>query len=356
MTKATLFVALTLCGIAAAASKSSKKCNNCNFVVASVEEDLRDLSRRLRDDLIYIRHLYEGRVRQMMKKLTQMTKEVNNAMEYCSRKKCVDPAQKESKMKKPTMDEIKDKICNAYNSQVPPADPKLRQFNIGFWFQPDGMSKWDDGTAYNKVVWPEFPENMPTLTNYSCVNLDLETVVLEGCMLQLVFRNYIYHAYKTDHGAIVRFAIQMPLEEYKRQGYVPTQQSTYYMRRNMCNAICQGTYVANVLHPSEIEPLREICNAYNSQVPPADPKLRQFNIGFWFQPDGMSKWDDGTAYNKVVWPEFPENMPTLTNYSCVNLDLETGKPVMGDCSIPYDVVVCEKRCVGLSIFEETFTA
>ncbi|VDM50445.1 unnamed protein product [Toxocara canis] len=76
--------------------------------------------------------------------------------------------------------------------------------------------------------------------------------------------------------------------------------------------------------------------------------MRQFNTGFWFQPDGASKWDDGTAYNSDVWPGFPESMPELTGYSCVNLDPETGKPVMGDCALLYDVVVCEQRCVGVA--------
>ncbi|VDM45676.1 unnamed protein product [Toxocara canis] len=120
------------------------------------------------------------------------------------------------------------------------------------------------------------------------------------------------------------------------------------MRRNMCNALCPGTYVVSIHHPSEIKtllnPLPEIFKQYNAQVPPADPKLRQYNVGFWFQPDGKSKWDDGTPYNRQVWPGFPESMPELTGYSCVNLDLETGKPVLGDCALPYDVVVCEQRC------------
>ncbi|VDM39201.1 unnamed protein product [Toxocara canis] len=112
----------------------------------------------------------------------------------------------------------------------------------------------------------------------------------------------------------------------------------------MCNWLCPGTHVVNVHHPSEIETLLQIFNEYNVRVPPADPELRQFNLGFWFQRDGASKWDDGTAYNKEVWPRFPESMPELTEYSCINLDLETGRPAIGDCALLYDVVVCERRC------------
>ncbi|KHN73390.1 hypothetical protein Tcan_11545 [Toxocara canis] len=100
--------------------------------------------------------------------------------------------------------------------------------------------------------------------------------------------------------------------------------------------------------------LMEIFNGYNAQVPPADPELRQYNIGFWFQPDGASKWDDGTAYNTDVWPGFPESMPELTGYSCVNFDPETGKPVIGDCALLYDVVACEQRCVSLSYLKGCF--
>ncbi|KHN79302.1 hypothetical protein Tcan_04455 [Toxocara canis] len=173
---------------------------------------------------------------------------------------------------------------------------------------------------------------------------ELAESIKKDCTIQPNSPHHLFHAVRHEHGAILYTLLSMPREEYERQGYEPTQESTYYMRRNMCNALCPGTHVVNIHHPSEIETLQQIFKGYNAQVPPADPSLRQFNTGFWFQPDGASKWDDGTAYNSDVWPGFPESMPELTGYSCVNLDPETGKPVMGDCALLYDVVVCEQRC------------
>ncbi|VDM49683.1 unnamed protein product [Toxocara canis] len=176
----------------------------------------------------------------------------------------------------------------------------------------------------------------------------LAELIKKDCTIIPNVSHHHFHAIKDEHGAVLYTILSMPREEYERQGYEPTQQSTYYMRRNMCQALCPGTHVVTVQHPSEIETLMQIFNGYNAQVPPADPELRQYNIGFWFQPDGASKWDDGTAYNTDVWPGFPESMPELTGYSCVNFDPETGKPVIGDCALLYDVVACEQRCVSLS--------
>ncbi|VDM45678.1 unnamed protein product [Toxocara canis] len=141
--------------------------------------------------------------------------------------------------------------------------------------------------------------------------------IKKDCTIQPNSPHHLFHAVRHEHGAILYTLLSVSSKLIGR--------STYYMRRNMCNALCPGTHVVNIHHPSEIETLQQIFKQYNAQVPPADPELRQYNVGFWFQPDGASKWDDGTAYNQEIWPGFPESMPELTEYSCVNLDLETGR-------------------------------
>ncbi|VDM49503.1 unnamed protein product [Toxocara canis] len=152
-------------------------------------------------------------------------------------------------------------------------------------------------------------------------------MVKKNCTIEPNVSRHYFHAIKNDRGAILYSFI--PIDVLHAQKYV--QCSVY---GNAC----------------------EIFNAYNIQVPPVDPKLRQFNVGFWFQPNGTSKWDDDTPYSKELLPGFPLNMPQLTEYSCVNLDIKTGKPVMGDCALLYDVVVCEQRCVSLGYLTGTFAA
>ncbi|KHN73382.1 hypothetical protein Tcan_11543 [Toxocara canis] len=165
MTNALLFVAFLLYGFAIAASDSARKCSSeCIQTFESAEEDLRNLLRELKDEFFQIKISNEKSIKRIERKLALMRSATDDAVLECLREKSGTPLIKDTKPKRVAMYELKEILFHA---------------------QPDGASKWDDGTAYSKDVWPGFPESMPELTEYSCVNLDLETgkPVIGDCAL-----------------------------------------------------------------------------------------------------------------------------------------------------------------------------
>ncbi|KHN79313.1 hypothetical protein Tcan_01022, partial [Toxocara canis] len=220
MTRTALFVAFLLYGFAVVAPHSLKECSgNCSFVVTTAEKDLRDLLRRVDDDFVQNQRSNENGVGGVVAILTLTNEAVAKAVQKRSKRNAGSAVVKQSKVERVSV------------------------------------------AAMYKI----------------------RAMVKKNCTIEPNVSRHYFHAIKNDRGAILYSFIPMPREEYERQGYERTQKSTYYMRRNMCSALCTGTHVVSVRHHSEIEPLRQIFNAYNIQVPPVDPKLRQFNVGFWFQ-------------------------------------------------------------------------
>ncbi|VDM48724.1 unnamed protein product [Toxocara canis] len=154
-----------------------------------------------------------------------------------------------------------------------------------------------------------------------------------------------------EKGTVLYSFIPMALPEYESVGYEPDKgMTTYYRRKVACQRLCPESLPFSIRSNIDLTNVLDAIRLFNKFSPPQNQTLRIFCTGFCFQNGGGSYWDGGDPYIKSVWPNFPDNTPDITEWSCVALNTTTGLPFLGSCYDLYDVAVCEQRCVGLLFY------
>ncbi|KHN79336.1 hypothetical protein Tcan_04464 [Toxocara canis] len=157
---------------------------------------------------------------------------------------------------------------------------------------------------------------------------------------------FTYNATSGDQKVIYTF-IPMEIASYKKMGYrgEKGRYSSYYYRSKKCQQLCPKSHTFFVMSQQDLTNVIDAIQAYNRLSPAKNETLREYNMGFYFKKNNLSTWEDGTPYVNNIWPNFPSDIKGINSHSCVNLDITTGQPYLGNCYVEYDTVICERRCV-----------
>ncbi|VDM48926.1 unnamed protein product [Toxocara canis] len=158
---------------------------------------------------------------------------------------------------------------------------------------------------------------------------------------------FTYNATSGDQKVIYTF-IPMEIASYKKMGYrgEKGRYSSYYYRSKKCQQLCPKSHTFFVMSQQDLTNVIDAIQAYNRLSPAKNETLREYNMGFYFKKNNLSTWEDGTPYVNNIWPNFPSDIKGINSHSCVNLDITTGQPYLGNCYVEYDTVICERRCVS----------